>query len=198
MEVRRLLRGVMVLAIAAGVAVPAGATMLMRQSLDDLVADNEVIVMGEVLDAHSYWNRDGTFILTDVRVAVHEALKSDLAERELTITLMGGTVGDLTTLIVGGAVLIPGNSYVMFLNAEDLPSAEGVWTVRDHCQGIFDIEIVGDRLQAISQAHRHPLVPDASGSGDAPGGAGGIPLGAMMQSIRELVDRTRDSRTEVK
>jgi hypothetical protein len=194
--VKGLLRGAMALAIAASVVAPAGATTLIRESLDELVAGNRAVVVGEVVDAHSYWNEDHTFILTDVRVAVHEALKGDVAERELTVTIMGGRVGELTTLIVGGPEMIPGNSYVLFLNQENLPGVENALTVRDLCQGVFDVKIGRDGLRAVSQANSHPLVPDRLGYIDAPGGAEGMPLTAMMQSIRETVDRQR-TRQEV-
>ncbi len=194
---RRLLRGAVALAIAAGVTAPAGATTLIRASLDKLVADNAAVVVGDVVDATSYWNADGTFILTDVRVAVADFLKGNLGSRELTITLMGGSVGDLTTLIVGGAQLIPGRSYVLFLNKEDLPGAEGALTVRDLCQGAFDLKMAADGLRAVSQANGHPLVPDAKGYIDAPGGVEGIPLNAMIESVREIAARPRDARPEV-
>ena len=191
-----LLRGAMALVIAASVVAPASATTLVRESLDELVAGNRAIVVGEVVDASSYWNEDHTFILTDVRVAVHDALKGDVNDRELTVTIMGGRVGEITTLIVGGPELIPGNSYVLFLNEENLPGAERALTVRDLVQGAFDVKIGREGLRAISQANSHPLLPDRSGYMDAPGGVEGMPLNAMMQSIRETVDRQR-TRQEV-
>ena len=183
-----LLRGAMVLALAASVVAPASATTLIRESLDGLVAGNRTIVVGEVLDASSYWNEDHTFILTDVRVAVHEALKGKV-DREITVTLMGGQVGDITTLIVGGPELIPGNSYVLFLNEENLPGAERALTVRDLVQGAFDVKIGRDGLRAISQAIKHPLLPDARGSHEAEGGVEGFPLNSMTQSIRDIAGR---------
>lgn len=198
LSVRRLLCGVMALAIAAGIAAPAGATTLIRASLDELVAGNERIVVGEILDATSYWNAEGTFILTDVRLALADVLKGDRGDRELTVTLMGGRVGDLTTLIVGGAELIPGRSYVLFLNHEDLPGAASALTVRDHVQGAFDLVMRRDGLRAVSQANRHPLVPDALGYLDAPGGVEGIPYAAMVDSIREIAGRDNDAAKEVK
>jgi hypothetical protein len=194
--VKGLLRGAMALALAAGAVAPASATTLVRESLDDLVAGNRAVVVGEVLDASSYWNEDHTFILTDVRVAVHEALKGDVNGRELTVTIMGGRVGEITTLIVGGPELIPGNSYVLFLNEENLPGAERALTVRDLVQGAFDVKIGREGLRAISQANSHALLPDRSGYIDAPGGVEGMPLNAMMQSIRETVDR-QHTRQEV-
>lgn len=187
MNVKRILCGVVAVAITAGVAAPAGATTLVRQSLDELVVANDTVVVGEVLDAKSYWNADKTFILTDVRVAVADAAKGTPGS-EVTVTLMGGKVGDTTTLIVGGAQLVPGSAYVLFLNREDLPGVKGALTVRDHVQGAFDIKIgKGGALRAVSQANGHPLVPDRLGYIDAPGGTNGFPLNAMLQSIRETV-----------
>lgn len=196
MDVKRLLRGVMAFAIAASVVAPAGATTLIRESLDELVRSNRTIVVAEVVDAHSYWNADGTFILTDVRIAAHDVLKGNVKDRELTVTIMGGRVGETTTLIIGNPELVPGNSYVLFLNDEDLPGGKAL-TVRSLVQGIFDVKIGKDGLRAISQANAHPLLPDARGSFDAEGGREGFPLNSMMQSIREIVDYNT-ARREVK
>lgn len=194
---RRLLGGAMVFAIAACAAAPVDATTLIRASLDDLVAVHGTIVVGEVLDANSYWNADGTFILTDVRIGVADVLKGDRVGNELTVTIMGGAVGDVTTLIVGGAQLFPGQSYVLFLNEEGLPGVRSALTVREHCQGAFDVVRTKDGLRAVSQANGHPLMPDVFGYVDAPGGAEGFPLAAMAQSIREISARQQGARREV-
>lgn len=183
---RRVLCGVMAVAIAASLAAPASATTLKRMDVEDLVAANATVVVGQVTDARSYWNKDKTFILTDVRVSVNEVVKGNLQDQEITVTLMGGRVGDLTTLIIGGAELLPGKSYLLFLNEENLPGKKQAQTVRDHCQGAFDLVIGKDGLRAVSQANRHPLVPDRLGYVDAPGGVEGMPFNAMVQSIRDL------------
>ncbi len=195
MDVKRLLRGVMAFAIAASVVVPAGATTLIRESLDELVRSNRTIVVGEVVDVHSYWNADGTFILTDVRVATHDVLKGKVQDREVTLTLMGGRVGETTTLIIGNAELIPGNSYVLFLNEEDLPGRKAL-TVRSLVQGAFDIKMGKDGLRAISQANGHPLLSDGR-TFEAEGGREGFQLNTMMETIREIVGNT-GARREVK
>ncbi len=182
---RSLALAILVTVLASGVQ----ATTLIRAGLEDLVAGNETIVIGEVEEVVSYWNRDGTFILTDVTLKAVEAIKGQPRDG-LTLTLMGGTVGETTTLIIGGAELLPGGSYLLFLNPESLPGAEGVITVRDHCQGTFDIRTKGaDGLRAISQANRHPLVPDRQGYLDAPGGVDGFPLEALLQSLRQTVEQ---------
>lgn len=192
---RRVLHAALAMVVAAGVAAPSSASTLIRQSLNGLVAANPTIVIGEVLEAHSYWNDEGTFILTDVRLKATDVLKGDPRDTEFTVTLLGGTVGDLTTLIIGGAELLPGRSYVLFLGEDDLPGVRGARTVRDHSQGVFEVVKARDGLRAISEANRHPLHPDALGFVDPPGGAKGLLLNEMVRSIREIADR--DSRQEV-
>lgn len=192
---RRVLHAALAMVMAAGVAAPSSASTLIRQSLNGLVAANPTIVVGEVLEAHSYWNDEGTFILTDVRLKATDVLKGNTRDTELTVTLMGGTIGDLTTMIVGGAELLPGKSYVVFLGDGDLPGVRGVRTVRDHSQGVFEVVKARDGLRAISEANRHPLHPDALGFVDPPGGAKGLLLSEMVRSIREIA--ARDTREEV-
>lgn len=194
----RWLRSALAFAVVTtGLVSQAGATSLVRADLKRLVMGNERVVVAEVREAHSYWNEDNTFILTDVRLAATEVLKGDPRDTELTITIMGGSVGDLTTLIVAGAELVPGKSYVLFLNEDGLPGVQRVLTVREHSQGVFDIVKARDGVRAISQANRHPLLPDALGFVDPPGGAKGLPLATMVQSIRDIAGR-QDARREVK
>ena len=193
----RWLRSALAFAIATtGLASQASATTLIRAGLEGLVRGNQTVVVAEVREAHSYWNEDNTFILTDVRLAATEVLKGDPRDTDLTITILGGSVGDLTTLIVGGAELAPGQSYVLFLNEDGLPGVQRVLTVREHSQGVFDVVKARDGYRAISQANRHPLQPDALGFVDPPGGAKGVPLAAMIQSIRDIAGR-QGARREV-
>jgi len=171
------------LALAAlALAHPAGATTLIRQGLEKLTAENAVIVHGRVLDLYSHWNDDHGFILTEVRVRPTQVLKGGPAAGDISFTVMGGRVGDITSLVIGNAELVPGSHYVLFLNREDLPGAAGRLTVRDLVQGAFDV--VGGR--AISQAVHHGLVADAAGRTDPPGGEEGIALDEMVRQIRQV------------
>ena len=180
------LKPLVLFGLLVSATLPASATTLIRAGLDELTDANQAIVMGEVIDSYSYWNSDGTFILTDVRVEVLDVLKGTFKKKaDLTITLMGGTVGDLTTLILGGAELVPGASYVLFLNEETLPGEVSVLTVRDHCQGVFEVVDSQGELMAVSQASAHPLFPDAQGIADAPGGLQGVSLDAMVRTVRD-------------
>lgn len=193
MKARRLLGFAMALAIAVAAA-PSDATTLIRQDLNGLVAGSSTVVVGEAVDSHSYWNDDRTFILTDVRIKATEVLKGDPRDTDFTVTLMGGTVGDVTAMIVAGAELLPGKSYVMFLGDGDLPGVRGIRTVLAHSQGVFDIVKARDGVRAISQASRHPLYPDALGFVDPPGNAKGLLLQDLTLSVRETAARQGNRR----
>jgi hypothetical protein len=181
-------RVLLALGVVLGAVSSASATTLIRMGLDELVAQNALVVQGRVVDVHSYWNAEGTFVLTDVTLAVDRVLKGSLAEgqEDVTITVMGGTVGEKTVLIVGGPELQDEASYVLFLNTEELPGAPAAVTVRDLCQGTFDVIGTPAGPRAVSQATRHPLLPDARGTADAPGGTLGIELEALVGQVRNL------------
>jgi hypothetical protein len=167
---------------------PAAASTFAPVSLDYLVAENGLVVVGEVLSARSYWNEPGTIILTDVKVAVSEVLKGKLEDPEITVTIPGGTVGDDSIALIGGAELLPGRSYVLFLRNGALPGAGGLSIVRDHSQGVFEIQMGREGLHVLSQAVRMQVVPDVLGNAKA-GGAPGMPFQVLRQSVRELADR---------
>ena len=177
---RRVFPSVLFLAAIVSMAAPASATSLMRRGVEALTRDNETIVQASVLDIHSYWNAGHTFIFTDVHVRALQRFKGDAAD-DLSFTVMGGTVGETTTLIVGGPDIVPGSEYVLFLSRTDLPGMPGRITVRDLCQGVFALR----QGRAFSEAIGEPLLPDAQGASDVPGGAEGLPLDTLARQIAD-------------
>lgn len=186
-DVKRFLFAVGLLTAVAFAAVPADATSLRRAGLDDLVTANRTIVVAEVIDAASYWNAEGTMILTDVRVAPTEVLKGEIGSGLLTVTMQGGTVGDTSVVIVGGAELEVGRAYVLFVDRDELPGVGRVDTVREHSQGVFEIVDAGSGPRAVSTANAHALTPDLFGNAEPPGGRTGLALGELVESIRQRV-----------
>lgn len=174
------------LCLTALAAVPAGATTLIRESLKGLTDQNQLIVYGRVLDIHSYWNADHSMILTDVRVHPNQILKGDRSAREISFTLLGGTVGDITTLIIGGPDLVPGSDYILFLNLEHLRGDLEVLTIRGLVQGAFEVTDLGAGKRVYSEALSHALLPDADGISEPPGGDQGLALDDMLAQVRQL------------
>lgn len=171
-------------ALIAFVPAVGSATTLERRGVEQLAAASEIVVVGQIVDLHAYWNADRSFILTDARVRPAQVLKGAAGE-ELRFTLPGGTVGDRTALVIGGAELVPGSNCVLFLGTADLPGAPGRLTVRDHAQGAFDVA----QGRAISQAVRFGLAPDAGGEASPPGGAAGIAIEDLARIVRDHADR---------
>lgn len=172
--------------VLTSIAIPAGATTLIRQGLDRLTAGNETIVFGRVLDIYSYWNDERSMIMTDVRIRPSQVLKGDRAARDITFTVLGGTVGDITTLIIGGPELVPGSDYVLFLNRELLHGDRETLTVRDLSQGAFELVDAVAGRRVFSQALSHPLLPDEFGLAEPPGGRAGMTLDDLLTQIRSF------------
>ena len=183
-----LARFTLALAAAALFAAPAGATTLMRAGLDELVRGNETVVQGKVVDIHSYWNADHTFILTDVRVRPNTFFKGlGRSSEDVTYTLPGGTVGETSVILIGMPELVPGSEYLLFLNREDLPGATDRLTIRDLVQGAFDVANVRGQKRVFSQAIGTPLVADRGGLTDVVGGRDGLDLGDMTRQIHRIL-----------
>jgi hypothetical protein len=176
----RVIPCVLSLVVSLTGAATASATSLVHSGIETLARDNETILQASVLGIHSYWDAGHTFILTDVLVRPSKRFKGD-APDELSFTVMGGSVDGITTLIVGGPELVPGSEYVLFLSRTDLPGAAARLTVRDLCQGVFTVR----HGRAFSEALGEPLLPDARGDAEVPGGADGLPLETLGLKILE-------------
>jgi hypothetical protein len=183
---RAFLRVAALGAVALTAVVPAAATSIVRTDLGKMAAANALIVKGEVVDVYSHWNEDGNFIVSDVTVVVDETMKGQ-HQREIVFTALGGTVGDLSTVIVGGPEIEVGKRYVVFLNREDIPGRAAALTVRDLSMGIFDVVDAPSGEWALNQSLRHPLLPDDSGSIEPPGGFSGMSVDNLRRAVRDAV-----------
>ena len=181
---RKLARFTLMVIALATLPTPGAATTLIHLGVNRLSAENELVARARIVEIRSYWNADNTFILTDIRAHVSQVLKGAHAE-DVMFTLMGGTVGDVTTLIIGGPDLVPGSEYVLFLSRLDLPGAPQRLTVRDQSQGVFEVR--NDRV--FSEALGEPLLPDMNGAVAAPGGEAGLTVGELTRQVRENSSR---------
>jgi hypothetical protein len=193
MEMRSVfLRSLLVCGLVAWLSPTAHASTFVRASMDDLSVSNSTVVVGEVLTAESYWNETADFILTDARILINEVVKGSVRQKELVVTVLGGTVGDLSVVIPGGAQLHPGGAYVLFLSEGNLPGARGVQTVRDHGQGVFNLTLAKGQLRAVSQAAGHPMLADSTGETEAPGGIQGLLLDDLVEQVRAAARRSEE------
>lgn len=175
-------------------ALPAQASTFRQADVEELTRQNSTVMVGKVVDSFSYWNEDGTAILTDVTVQPESLLKGAKTQQgSTTLTLLGGEVDGLRQVIIGGAELELGESYVIFASQSDLPGAEKVQTLPDHSQGVFEISLGNDgELRAKSQARNIPLKPGKTGAKSAPGGLDGLDFNQLLQTVTSVVNSQKE------
>jgi hypothetical protein len=112
---------------------PLSATTVQRLSLDDMVAKAETIVIGRVINSQSSWTKNGKLILTQTTFEVQEGLKG-VATKTVTITTVGGRVGNAVLHVSGMPSFQPDETAVIFLERSN-----NYLTVLGLSQGKFSI-----------------------------------------------------------
>ena len=164
------------------VALLARASQVQHLDTRALTISSSDVLIGRIQDTHAHWNASHTKIFTEVTVQVTDALKGAGAPT-LTVTQLGGSVGNLNYEVEGGPVFTPGEDALLFLWRD----ARGVAQVNGLAQGKFDITRdarTGQRLVqrrepglAVTEAKRLSLAP--AGRVVPP-----IPLDDMIREIR--------------
>lgn len=67
----------------------------------DLTDRAEVVAVGKVTGIRSEWNQDRTRIYTKVTISVDQYVKGEQSEKILTVTHLGGEVGEVGELYTG-------------------------------------------------------------------------------------------------
>lgn len=102
------------LSILASVALatPAGATTLLKMSMNDLITQSTAIVRAKVTSSRT--TAVGQDIYTYYQLQVSDALKQG-AILPAEVAVPGGVYGNLRQIGIGSPVLTPGQEYVLFL-----------------------------------------------------------------------------------
>lgn len=96
---------------SVALAAPAGATTLLRMSMNDLITESTAIVRARVTGSRAV--AMGQDIYTYYQLQVSESLKG--ASVPVEVAVPGGVYGNLRQIGVGSPVLTPGREYVLFL-----------------------------------------------------------------------------------
>lgn len=117
-------RGLALVLFAALIApLTAQATLLVYLSDEDLTAQADAIVHGEVLSVESYRDAQRNRVFRRVTIGVHEYLKGQGPD-EVVVRVAGGVLGDLEYRVLGAPSFEQGEEVVLFLEAR--PEAAGV------------------------------------------------------------------------
>ena len=173
-----LLCGALVLALAS----PAAASTFLALTLDEMVDQAEAVVLGRIVEAHSFWNAERTAILTEAVLEVEDTLVG-AAPAYVNLRTFGGQVGNYRIVAHGFPTFQLGERLVLFLE----PEQEGAQTVLGYQQGQFRVRGEKGREMAIPafDAGGRLLLRDGS---EAPAPKA-MPLNQLSQRLRDTAGR---------
>jgi hypothetical protein len=98
-----------------------------------------VIVTGRVHSIESKWNEEHTIIFTYVDIVPISFLKGPVAEGKITLKLLGGSVGDIETVVLGSPRFKKDEETVLFLETGIGELFQSFFVVLGLAQGKFDV-----------------------------------------------------------
>lgn len=163
----------------------ARATLLLAQSLEEMVdeADHVVVVAG--LGETSRWDRYGR-IVSDMRLRVADTAKGPFRRgQEITVTRLGGDMDDVGMTVAGEARVAVGERAVLFLDAVDADTMRvtnmslGLFPVVTQ-QGVLSVLPSGAGLELVVRGRDGALAPTVAPL------QGPTPLSDFLAVVREL------------
>lgn len=135
--------GILVAAAALAFAMPAGAATFVDMKIPELIAESDAVVEGRVTLVESFWNENGTVIVTEAVIEVDDKIlgKSDDAIR---VRVPGGEVDGYTIEAPGFPTLALDERVVLFVNR---PQGGGAFQITGHPLGKYRVvEEGGDQI----------------------------------------------------
>ncbi len=133
---KRSLRMTMGLCALAFV-VPAAASTFLELSQEELVAQADSVVQGRVIEVQSFWNRQGTAIVTEAMVEVEETVLGRERSHVRLVTF-GGEVGGYAIEAHGFPTFKKGQRLLVFLEP-GRKGEDGAHRVLGYRQGEFEV-----------------------------------------------------------
>lgn len=107
--------GILVVATALALAAPAGAATFVDMKIPELVAGSEAVIEGRVVETESFWNENGTVIVTEAVIEVDERIVGK-TDDWIRVRVPGGTVDGYTVEAPGFPTLAVDERVVLFVN----------------------------------------------------------------------------------
>lgn len=166
--------------VAMLAALPASASTFVAMSDEALVASSQAVVVGEVVQVDSFWNQDGTAVLTDATVQVAQTLAGS-APATVKVRTFGGAVGDYRIEAHGFPTFTVGEQMVLFLEQ----GGEGTYRVTGYQLGQYRVrqDRAGVATAYPALEHGVKLLRMDGTSAPAPTA---LPLEALAQRVRSI------------
>ena len=167
------------------ITAPAGATTLRKMDLPELVDAAERIVHARAVTSSVYWDPTETQIYTDTTFDVVSEAKG-AGSSTLTVTLLGGTIGDVEMRAEGGPIFSLGEEVVLFT----VSRPDGNNDLVGYTQGVMRVvvEDAGDKI-AVSEVPLGINLVQLGGPAPMPVRPSPMraPLGVLVEEIRQMV-----------
>jgi hypothetical protein len=134
---KRSIQVYLCLALAVLAAGAAGASTFLYVPQEELAAQAQAVVQGRVVEVNSFWNRQGTAILTEAVVEVEDTLLGRERSHVRLVTF-GGEVGGYVIEAHGFPTFQKGQRLLVFLEPARA-GEDGAHRVLGYRQGQFEI-----------------------------------------------------------
>jgi hypothetical protein len=159
---------------------PATATIVVPLPDDEIAAQADAIVVGQVSKIASHWDPQQARIFTTITIAVQDVLKGEVTTPDVTLTQLGGTVRGVHAWVHGNPEFRRREKVLVFLSE----ATDGTLRVTQLYQGKFSVAV--DPYSGDELAYRDPN----------PGGVHVLPVPSGPPAVDtwnlgELKDRIR-------
>jgi len=153
---------VAIAAVALAVAQAAFATSVLKLSLLELTKKSDSIVMARVDDAVSSWDAAHKEIYTYITLNVLQPMKGNKGATTITLRQLGGTVGNIASVVPGMPSFRKGEEVVVFLTQKDAAGypwvmglQQGKYTVTTGKDGVKMVrnDLAGTELLSLNGKH---------------------------------------------
>lgn len=165
-------------------ALPAGASTFLAMSREDMVAKADAVVAGRVVEVNSFWNREGTAILTEAVIEVEDSILGK-APSHVRVRTFGGQVGDYKIEAHGFPTFARGEKLLLFLE----PKQDGFHKVLAYQQGEFRIRADKSGREIAVPTWEADTVRILKADGKPARVPNAIPLDDFKRQIHETADR---------
>lgn len=93
---------------------PAGATVMLKMDLPELVGRADVIFVGKVTKLESRWSEDRRHIVTDTTFQVVQNVRGAVVSRPVVVRSLGGVVGGIGMRVAGSPQFQVGQEALLF------------------------------------------------------------------------------------
>ena len=180
----RLLLAVAIAALGLIGAQVAFATTVQKFSLKDLTKNSASIVRAKVEDAVSSWDAGRKEIYTYYTLKVLQPVKGSKGGETITLRQIGGTVGNIASIVPGMPSFRKGEEVVLFLTQKDSAGFPWVLGLQQGKYSVVDengVKMVRNDLAGTELLSPNGLRVDAKTSPDQP-------LNAFIDGIKTSLD----------